>query len=85
MNKPIFRTFINDAVLSDHVHSVFHLPPNDRDLSLIGLVWASGNMYITRKNICFCSDNAMKLAEEKFHKIRKVELSLKCRSALDGD
>jgi hypothetical protein len=85
MNKPVFGTFINDALLSDNVHSVFHLPPNDRNLNLTGLMWAPVDMCITRKNICFCLDIAMKLAEEKFHRITKGEQSLKCSSALDGE
>jgi hypothetical protein len=81
LRKPRFRTFKVDALLAEDGHSALRLPPYHPDLNQIGLIWASVEEYVARKNISFRLDDAMKLAEERFNIITKEECSSRCNSA----
>jgi transposase len=81
LRKPRFKTFKIDALLAEHSQSALRLPPYHPDLNPIELIWASIKEYVTRKNVSFCLDYAMKLAEEMFNIVTKEEWSSRCNNA----
>jgi transposase len=73
LRKPRFKTFKIDALLAEHGHFALRLPPYYPDLNPIELIWASIKEYVTKKNVSFRLDDAMKLAEEKSNIVTKEE------------
>jgi transposase len=75
-----FKTFKIDALLAEHGHSAFHLPPHHPDLNPNELICVSIKEYVARKNVSFRLDDAMEPAEEKFNIVTKEEWSSRCNN-----
>lgn len=79
LHKPAHKSYVLDALMEQHGHSVLRLPPYHPELNTIELVWAEVKNWVRMQNVTFNIDDVENLTRQKFASISVEDWQRKCK------